>query len=842
MNAGRLVLGCVAVLAILSLVPPAARAQGTVTGQWDFDNGDLSATIGAAGQYWIRPTSVPRDIAAETQFGTTTEFGIPNIGGTPATVMRFPACDATMGYAMYPDIDANGGGSYVNQYTIIFDILFPASSNNTWRVFMQTADCNGNDGDIFVGSGGSSPNPNGIGISGQYHGTIVPDTWHRVAFSFDLANPAGPTLMKFIDGVLVGTQTLSSGVDGRWSLYSRTHNRATLLFADNDGETNVGYVNSIQIRNYAMTEAEIAALGGPTAAGLPGGPGVTGQWDFDARNLVATVGRDLQYWRGCPGCPDQDLAAQTQFGTTADFGISDINGEVARVMRFPAVLSCTGYLFPHGAGPNGSAPPGDIAALTQFGTTAEFGIPNIAGQVATVMKYPKCDPRMGYAMYPEAAANGGGQYVNAYTIIMDILSPAGADGTWRALFNTNDCNTNDADFWIGDANASPNPNGISGSGQYDGVILPNTWYRVAVTVDLTTLTMNKYIDGTLVGTEILNDTLDGRWSLYPQGDNRPTLLFTDNDGQTNEGYVNSIQFRDYAMSPAEIAALGGPSAAGIPGGSGVTGQWDFDARNLAATVGRSLQYFTGCTPWEPKVNQYSLIMDVYFSDADYHAPGNWIALYQTNPLNAEDAMLWIRTTDGAIGDDGQYDPTQGSIFWDTWYRIAVVIDTTRDAVEPGTGMRKYVDGVLVGMQSAQGVDGKRALRARGSQWGDVLLMFTDEDNETKPGYVNSIQFRNYAMTDEEIAALGGASAAGIPLPELCATPGQDFDADGDVDVNDFAAFQLCFNGAGRPWPSEAGPKCACFDEDDDDDVDVNDFAAFQLCFNGAGRPPAGACP
>jgi len=70
-----------------------------------------------------------------------------------------------------------------------------------------------------------------------------------------------------------------------------------------------------------------------------------------------------------------------------------------------------------------------------------------------------------------------------------------------------------------------------------------------------------------------------------------------------------------------------------------------------------------------------------------------------------------------------------------------------------------------------------------------------------------------------------------------ATVGPDLDQDGDVDLNDFATFQLCFNGASRP---PAAPGCAKADFEPDGDVDLNDFATFQLCFNGASRPPA--CP
>jgi hypothetical protein len=56
----------------------------------------------------------------------------------------------------------------------------------------------------------------------------------------------------------------------------------------------------------------------------------------------------------------------------------------------------------------------------------------------------------------------------------------------------------------------------------------------------------------------------------------------------------------------------------------------------------------------------------------------------------------------------------------------------------------------------------------------------------------------------------------------------DFDFDGDVDLVDFAQFQLCFTGAGGPLP----PGCEPGDFDDDGDCDLVDFAGFQLAFTG----------
>lgn len=71
----------------------------------------------------------------------------------------------------------------------------------------------------------------------------------------------------------------------------------------------------------------------------------------------------------------------------------------------------------------------------------------------------------------------------------------------------------------------------------------------------------------------------------------------------------------------------------------------------------------------------------------------------------------------------------------------------------------------------------------------------------------------------------------------------DHDGDTDVDMDDFAAFQLCFAGAGRPIPSDP-PGCACYDKGgglSDKDIDVDDFIAFAACASGASIPAPPEC-
>lgn len=264
-TASRVARAACGLLAAWALVGSPAL-DAAVTGQWDFKSGDLSATTGLPLDYFDYPGG---DTDQQTVFGTTTALGLPDIGGAPAHVMGFPKALPSMGYVIYPNMHANGGGTFVNQYTLIFDLLYPPESSTGWRALIQINDpYNTDDADLFVNPTG------GIGISAQYHGIVRANTWHRIAFAFDLAAPAGPTLSKYIDGALVNRQILGAGVDGRWALnpVDGMFTPMALLFTDNNedgGDTQAGFVNSIQVHDEALSSAYIQALGAPTTDGIP---------------------------------------------------------------------------------------------------------------------------------------------------------------------------------------------------------------------------------------------------------------------------------------------------------------------------------------------------------------------------------------------------------------------------------------------------------------------------------------------------------------------------------------------------------------------------------------------
>jgi hypothetical protein len=232
------------VLSGILLVSGGASRGGTV--QWDF-NGDVSSSTGGADLELgaAAPASVPE-----------VNFDLADIGVDAAEVAIFGRGTYFKFTHGFPP---NGGGIYVNQYTLILDVMFPdRSPSSGWAALLQTSTANAGDGDWFVNPG------SGLGISGNYGGILDDGVWHRIALVVD--NVAG-SFTSYIDGSQVEQiHTADDGdlvVDGRWSL-----DTTALLFADQDGENAGGMVNSVQIRDTAMTADELLGLGGPDAAGI----------------------------------------------------------------------------------------------------------------------------------------------------------------------------------------------------------------------------------------------------------------------------------------------------------------------------------------------------------------------------------------------------------------------------------------------------------------------------------------------------------------------------------------------------------------------------------------------
>ncbi len=157
-----------------------------------------------------------------------------------------------------------------------------------------------------------------------------------------------------------------------------------------------------------------------------------------------------------------------------------------------------------------------------------------------------------YSCYHTINPNGGGNLVNKYSILIDVLVPN--PRVYHSLFQTNATNSNDGDHFI-------NPYSQTGIGYtgYSGFALkPDTWYRLLISVDLGSR-IRYYIDGQPIHhfTSPATD-VDGRFAL-----NQALLFFADDNGEDNLLHVAQIALFDSALTDLQVLALGGFHPSGI---------------------------------------------------------------------------------------------------------------------------------------------------------------------------------------------------------------------------------------------------------------------------------------
>ncbi|MFM7817342.1 MAG: hypothetical protein ACKPGI_10280 [Verrucomicrobiota bacterium] len=199
---------------------------------------------------------------SKTQFGTTTELGIPDINGQPAKVMRVPG-DLTrkLGYVMTHRIAPNGGGTRVNQYTLVMDVFVAETGPGAASLWQVSSPNNTDDGDLFWQGNNFGQGGGGYNGTGQF----TAGAWHRVCASYDMAaNP--PVVIKVVDGIFQDNWTANQSLDNP----RRALGPTALLFADGDqDERREMWVNSVQIRDLALKREFLEAMGGPSANGIP---------------------------------------------------------------------------------------------------------------------------------------------------------------------------------------------------------------------------------------------------------------------------------------------------------------------------------------------------------------------------------------------------------------------------------------------------------------------------------------------------------------------------------------------------------------------------------------------
>lgn len=244
----KIVLG-LAVLTVASFAE-AQNVPDGLTGLWRFQTAaaKLTATVGTD-----LTTSDPGNSAwftgPYTQVGTVSQ---PTLYWDNGVVQ-----ETSWNYlTVYHGISPNGGGSYVNEYTVAIDYLQTSEvalwNGNYYNSLFQTATGNGNDGDLFIRGPSRAASVLGNGDTGYSALTFDSSQWHRIVWSVDNGN----FFRVYVDGTLF-LDAAGQSVDGRFSL-----DPSFLLFADNDWEDAWGLVGMAAVWDHALTGGEIAALGG----------------------------------------------------------------------------------------------------------------------------------------------------------------------------------------------------------------------------------------------------------------------------------------------------------------------------------------------------------------------------------------------------------------------------------------------------------------------------------------------------------------------------------------------------------------------------------------------------
>ncbi len=245
----------------------------SITGQWDFTN-NLTATTGSDITEYLGANA-----AVDYSYANTT------VNGSADTVLSW---DFTADYDHFyvpHGIAANGGGTRVNEFSIIMDVKFDLGAGGTgnyhslWNT--DTDDPWANDADMYYWKSTATNGQLGVGSSGYTDGGqgLDQSTWHRVVFATDGPN----NQMKiYRDGVVLWDQAndfikmggsgqpigTGTGVDDRQSLSVTSPwinlFSAGVWYSYMYGGT--GEIAALQFRDYTMSGAEAASFGAADGA------------------------------------------------------------------------------------------------------------------------------------------------------------------------------------------------------------------------------------------------------------------------------------------------------------------------------------------------------------------------------------------------------------------------------------------------------------------------------------------------------------------------------------------------------------------------------------------------
>jgi hypothetical protein len=158
-------------------------------------------------------------------------------------------------------------------------------------------------------------------------------------------------------------------------------------------------------------------------------------------------------------------------------------------------------------------------------------------------------PNAYYTVRHNIGANGGGDRVNEYTLMMDIRGTASEFAAWLSVFNTQSDNTGEGVLWI-------DGNGLIGYARLGGYsspgLTPDTWYRVVITAKLGE-SFRIYIDGEHVFTASGSINADGLMSLHPE----VVYIGADGTGYAGPAFAD-VRMWSVQLTDDQVRTLGKP--------------------------------------------------------------------------------------------------------------------------------------------------------------------------------------------------------------------------------------------------------------------------------------------
>ncbi|MBO0131658.1 Ig-like domain-containing protein [Agrobacterium burrii] len=194
---------------------------------------------------------------------TTPQNSIANpIESSSDWLLAIPRLSREQGILISP----NGIG-LATSYSLVYDAYFPtggfAANGAKWIPFLQTDPTNASDNDIFGKTVGMERY--GLGTSGDFRGTAKLDAWNRIGLTIEKDASGGVSMKKYINGDFISEQKIAASGAGRFAIDLA---KGFLIFSDDNGQTSAGYLSNLLFLKGALTQDEMAVLGGVKAGGI----------------------------------------------------------------------------------------------------------------------------------------------------------------------------------------------------------------------------------------------------------------------------------------------------------------------------------------------------------------------------------------------------------------------------------------------------------------------------------------------------------------------------------------------------------------------------------------------